>query len=87
MTRLDEFDMVEWWDVARRLDPTMSWEEFEADWQEFARLQMHNVRVAIDRPPQPPPTPWSWDGKPQVGANRPPPMPPTPWSWDGKPQW
>jgi len=31
MTRLDEFDQAEWWDVARRLHPDMSWEQFEAE--------------------------------------------------------
>lgn len=33
--RLDEFDMVEWWDVARRINPRMTWEQFERDWQAF----------------------------------------------------
>lgn len=36
VTRLDEFDMIEWWDVARRVHPDMSWEQFERDWAEFA---------------------------------------------------
>lgn len=45
MTRLDEFDMAEWWDVARRLNPRMTWEQFEQDWQEFVLLQMHNARA------------------------------------------
>lgn len=43
MTRLDEFDQAEWWDVARRVHPDMSWEEFEADWQEF--VQLRNARA------------------------------------------
>ena len=34
-TRLDEYDQIEWWDVARRLHPAMTWEEFERDWDEF----------------------------------------------------
>ena len=36
-TRLDEYDQLEWWDVARRLHPAMTWEEFERDWDEFVR--------------------------------------------------
>jgi hypothetical protein len=38
-TRLDEYDQIEWWDVCRRLHPTMTWEQFEADWEEFQRLK------------------------------------------------
>ena len=45
MTRLNEFDMIEWWDVARRLRPDMLWEEFTADWDEFVLLQIHNARA------------------------------------------
>jgi hypothetical protein len=36
-TRLDEYDQIEWWDVARRLHPAMTWEQFQADWDEFVR--------------------------------------------------
>jgi hypothetical protein len=43
--RLDAFDMIEWWDVARRINPRMTWEQFERDWQEFVALQMHDVRA------------------------------------------
>jgi hypothetical protein len=34
---LCEFDMIEWWDVARRLDPELTWDQYEADWHEFLR--------------------------------------------------
>jgi len=38
-TRLDEYDQLEWWDVARRLHPTMTWEQFQRDWDEFQRMK------------------------------------------------
>lgn len=37
--RLDELDREEWWEVARQVDPTISREQFEADWAEFCRLK------------------------------------------------
>jgi len=45
-TRLDEYDQLEWWDVARRLHPTMTWEQFERDWDEFVRTKRHGDWVA-----------------------------------------
>jgi len=36
-TRLDELDKIEWWDVARRLCPAITWEQFELQWIEFQR--------------------------------------------------
>jgi hypothetical protein len=30
---------LEWWDVARRLHPTMTWEQFARDWDEFQRMK------------------------------------------------
>ena len=38
-TRLNEYDQLEWWDVARRLHPAMTWEEFQRDWDEFQRMK------------------------------------------------
>ena len=38
-TRLDEYDQLEWWDVARRLHPTMTWEQFQRDWEAFQCLK------------------------------------------------
>jgi hypothetical protein len=37
--RLDEFDKEEWWDVARRVRPDLTREEYEAMWTEFAELK------------------------------------------------
>jgi hypothetical protein len=28
VTRLDELDRLEWWDVARRVNPRITWAEF-----------------------------------------------------------
>jgi len=39
MTRLDELDRLEWWDVARRLNPHITWEQFLRQWDEFQRLK------------------------------------------------
>jgi hypothetical protein len=36
---LDEYDQLEWWDVARRINPDLTWEQFELDWDEFVRLK------------------------------------------------
>ena len=30
-----EFTKIEWWDVCRKLRPTLSWEEYEKLWEEF----------------------------------------------------
>lgn len=35
LPRLDALDKEEWWDVARRVKPDMSREEFEADYAEM----------------------------------------------------
>ena len=37
--RLNELDREEFWDVARRLNPDICWEEFERDWKEFQALK------------------------------------------------
>ena len=39
MTRLDELDRLEWWDVARRVNPGITWAEFLHQWAEFQRLK------------------------------------------------
>lgn len=39
LTRLDEFDRLEWWDVARRINPRITWAEFLHQWDEFQRLK------------------------------------------------
>jgi hypothetical protein len=36
MTRLDEYDEDEWWDVCRRLRPDLDRETFETMWTKFA---------------------------------------------------
>jgi hypothetical protein len=38
-TRLDECDQLEWWDVARLINPAMAWEDFVRDWDEFQRMK------------------------------------------------
>jgi len=48
-TRLDEYDQLEWWDVARRLHPTMTWEEFARDWEEFQCLKGAHGRYGRPR--------------------------------------
>jgi hypothetical protein len=39
LMRLDEFDRLEWWDVARRVNPRITWAEFLRQWEEFQRLK------------------------------------------------
>jgi hypothetical protein len=39
LTRLDELDLLEWWDVARRVNPRITWAEFLHQWHEFQRLK------------------------------------------------
>ena len=39
LARLDEFDRLEWWDVARRVNPRITWGEFLHQWDEFQRLK------------------------------------------------
>ena len=48
-TRLDEYDQIEWWDVARRLHPTMTWEQFQRDWEEFQCLKGAHGRYGRPR--------------------------------------
>jgi hypothetical protein len=43
-TRLDEYDQLEWWEVARLINPAMAWEDFARDWDEFVR----NLRILHD---------------------------------------
>lgn len=38
-TRLDEFTKLEWWDVARRIRPDMTAEEYDRIWDEFVALK------------------------------------------------
>lgn len=38
-SRLDELNREEWWEVAKRIDPNMTREQFDADWEEFCRLK------------------------------------------------
>jgi hypothetical protein len=37
MTRLDEFDKDEWFDVMRRIRPDLSRAEFDEQWRQFQR--------------------------------------------------
>jgi hypothetical protein len=39
MTRLDEYDKEEWWDLVRSVKPDMDRERFDADWDWFCRLK------------------------------------------------
>lgn len=45
--RLDEFDKVEWYDVARRCKPGLTWEEYEAMWEEFCAAKADYDRRKI----------------------------------------
>ena len=44
--RLDEFDADEWFDVACKLNPTISREEFDETWQRFQREKAEHQRKA-----------------------------------------
>lgn len=33
--KMKELSKEEWWDVARRVKPSITWEEFEVLWNEF----------------------------------------------------
>jgi hypothetical protein len=46
---LHEFDQIEWWGVARRINPSLTWEEFCQQWQEFL---LHKALAARSTPPQ-----------------------------------
>jgi hypothetical protein len=35
MTRLNEYDQTEWWDICRRLRPDITEVEFAEMWEEF----------------------------------------------------
>jgi hypothetical protein len=35
--RLNEMDDNEWWDVARKLNPNLTREEFDQQWRDFQR--------------------------------------------------
>jgi hypothetical protein len=39
MIRLDEYDKIEWRDVARLLRPDWDDEDFEREWAEFMRIR------------------------------------------------
>lgn len=39
MTRLDQFDKIEWRDVARLLRPDITDAEFDQMWAEFQRMK------------------------------------------------
>jgi hypothetical protein len=39
LANLDELDRLEWWDVARRVNPRITWAEFLHQWAEFQRLK------------------------------------------------
>lgn len=43
--RLDEFDKIEWWDVARRLKPELTWDEYEAMWAENQARKAERQRL------------------------------------------
>jgi hypothetical protein len=37
--QINHLDKEEWWDVARSIDPTISRQQFEADWAEFLKMK------------------------------------------------
>ena len=39
LAHLHELDRLEWWDVARRINPRITWAEFLHQWHEFQRLK------------------------------------------------
>ena len=39
-----EFTKIEWWDVCRRLVPTLTWEEYEEIWQGFLACKEAHAR-------------------------------------------
>jgi hypothetical protein len=46
--RLNELDLVESWDLARTVLPSLPWDEYEQDWAEFQRSQaLQKARRAI----------------------------------------
>lgn len=42
--RLDELDREEFWDIARRLNPDLSREQYDRDWEEFQALKVARKR-------------------------------------------
>lgn len=42
--RLDEFDKVEWFDVAKGFRPELTWEEFEVMWEGFMKMKREHER-------------------------------------------
>lgn len=42
--RLDEFDKDEWFDVARRLKPGLSREDYEGMWEDFMAAKREHQR-------------------------------------------
>lgn len=54
MTRLDEYDMDEWWDVCRRVRPDITRAQFELMWAEFVRTkaQAGGAAAATQAPQQ-----------------------------------
>ena len=45
--RLDEFDADEWFDVARKFNPTLSRTEFDDTWQRFQREKAEHQRKVV----------------------------------------
>jgi hypothetical protein len=44
MTRLNELDRLEMWDVCRRMRPDWTGEKFEEHWKEFCRLKEQHAK-------------------------------------------
>jgi hypothetical protein len=52
--RLDEYDKVEWFDVCRRLQPGLTWDEYEDIWRDYVEAQVGRPREACEHVvPQP----------------------------------
>lgn len=44
MTRLNEYDSIEWFDMVRRLRPDLTQEEFDRMWAEFCLLKEQHAK-------------------------------------------
>ena len=42
--RLDCYDKEEWWDVARRVNPNITREEYDRQWDEFVQMKLERQR-------------------------------------------
>lgn len=45
MTRLDNYDRHEWWDVCRRLSPSLTEDQFDILWEGFQLMKDEYLRA------------------------------------------